>query len=175
MLSRVDKRLRRVRIGLQVETQEGHGMNIHEEFVREIDKEIEQLMLVRAYHVSKIPTISQSSSLARQPEIARQLPHKLSVAVSPSRGTNDRDPQDMGSSGLQRHQMAERILRENGTPMTTGAILARARQLGWAGDGDDRKLTNALFTAMTRHETFYRAGPGLFALSEWKQAEEKAD
>lgn len=146
-------------------------MNIHEEFIREIDLEIERLMLVREYHVSKIP----AAAAPLQREVARQLPQKLSVAVTPLKGAANATPQDDGSSSLQRHQMAERILRENGHPMTTGAILGRARELGWVDGGDDRKLTNALFTAMTRHDLFVKVGPGLFALGEWQETGDKAD
>ncbi len=149
------------------------AMNIHEEFVREIDQEIERLQLVREYHISKIPEVKPPA----QQEVARQLPQKHTAAVTPTKGHPDNaEPQDVGSSPLQRHQMAESILRTNGGPMTTGAILRRARDLGWiAGDGDNRKLTNAFFTAMTRNEKFFKPEPGLFALREWQVRGEKSE
>lgn len=130
-------------------------MNMHEAMIQDIDREIERLTIVRAYHASRLGD-SVRGTVAHTTPTPRPV-RKLAPRVAA--------PQQDAELATPRHELAELLLRESGRPMTTGELLAASREKGLDADSDDRGVQNGFYTAMSRHsETFIKVDRGLWGL-----------
>ena len=137
--------------------------SVHKTIVEELDREIERLSIVRAYHLTKA---NAEQPPPPPPPPARETPRQAS---SPTPRAVSHRPQETGYAGMQKHKMAEEILRKHGSPITVQLMWELALKGGCEDSANPRGAQNALFTAMTRHsETFWKPQTGLWALVEWK-------
>ncbi len=133
----------------------------HEAMLQEVDTEIERLRIVRDWLASKVSATPGSQVTPA----AQAVPRK--TAVLPSRESLPNFDR-LNIENEPRHLLAARLLKEHGKPMSTPAIVAKAKAAGLDSRGREKTLPNAFYTAMVRHkELFCKTGPGEWALVEW--------
>jgi hypothetical protein len=88
---------------------------------------------------------------------------------------------DPSIAGLTQIEAAIVVLREQRKPVKTAllvdTLLARGIHLRKGGDAAQRKkrLTDSLFSALSRSEQVKNVGPGLWALPEWRGERQERD
>jgi hypothetical protein len=146
--------------------------DLHREFLREIQQEmaglsekLRQLRSVADYHASKL-----GISIPAADEMSSPLP--------PLATNGHKRPATVGivanrfKSASQR-EAAETIIREAGRPMRCGEIARTMVEFGYPRPDKMSKLTNSLFTSMTRDtKRFRKAGTGLFGLVDPENQED---